>query len=165
MQDRAQLGSQFKSLTPAKPYALSGQVSTRHRNKSKNKNLTLDASTASQAKNSAKDVMSDVGSILESFKHKTKTYFNPLSPPKETLVNIPEVAKTAHNRLPPYLHGVDLLAHGIGDQTRGMARHPLRMGHQSQDQKNILLASWTLDNINAAKQRQNELEGNRQMEA
>ena len=94
---------------------MSGQVSSRMRNSSKNKNMTLDAAAVSHARHSSKEVMSDVGSILESFKHKSKAYFNPLSPPREVFVSVPEVAKTAHGRLPPYLNGADLLAHGIGD--------------------------------------------------
>ena len=41
--------------------------------------MTLDA--ACKDKRESNDIMSEVGSIIESFKHKSKNYFNPLSPP------------------------------------------------------------------------------------
>lgn len=60
------------------------------------------------------DTTSDIGSIAESFKHRSKSYFNPLAG-RDLIVNVPDKTKGELNRLPPYLKHMDLIVNGIGD--------------------------------------------------
>ena len=100
------------------------------------------------------DTTSDMDSIVESFKHRSKSYFNPLhSGNREILVNVPEKTKNELQRLPPYLKHLDLIANGIGDYTKGVPRYPNRMGHVSKEEKQHLLGNFTRDNREALQRR------------
>jgi len=63
---------------------------------------TLEAAMAGENRVKSDDSM-DIMSIAESFKHRSKSYFNPLAPKKDTMVTVPGKTKGALQRLPPYL--------------------------------------------------------------
>ena len=73
---------------------------------------TLDGGMTGDRKHA--DTTSDIGSIAESFKHRSKSYFNPLAG-RDLIVNVPAKTKGEINRLPPYLKHMDLIVNGIGD--------------------------------------------------
>ena len=79
----------------------------------------------------------EVQSTTESYKRRSNSFFrNPLSPPKELLVNIPDREKPVAYRTPFYRQNNDLIANGIGENARGMPRHTPKetlVGHQSQE--------------------------------
>ena len=58
----------------------------------------------------------DVLSTVESYKQRKNSYVrNPLAPPKEIFVNIPQREKIAEQRTPLYRNNMDLIANGIGE--------------------------------------------------
>ena len=87
---------------------------------------TLDAAMAEDLQSHA---------TVESYKMRTGSYFrNPLSPPKDIFVSIPEREKAAANRMPLYQNNLDLIANGIGETTRGVPRHTQKevlLGHNN----------------------------------
>ena len=92
------------------------------------------------AKNSREglDLEEDANSTVESYKRRYNSHKrNPLLPPKELLVNIPPKHPAqlhqSVGRKPYYLADSDLIVNGVGEAVRGMPRHPIRMGHTSND--------------------------------
>ena len=93
----------------------------------------------------------DVMSTVESYKRRSNSYFrNPLMPPKEVFVNIPEAHKPAINRTPLYKQQKDLIINGVGEMNRGVPRHTAKetlMGHHSLDLKGKILGQLTRENL------------------
>lgn len=93
----------------------------------------------------------DAESTVESYKVRSKSYFrNPLSPPRDALVNVPDNLKPAIYRQPLYQIQTDLIANGIGENQRGVPRPSDKetlIGHQSVDQKHHMLTNFTKDNL------------------
>ena len=71
----------------------------------------------------------------ESYKKRSVSNFrNPLLPPKENLVSIPDFDKGQLIRKPFYVQNNDLIVNGIGENIRGMPRHSDKetlIGHQN----------------------------------
>jgi len=93
------------------------------------------------------DQDAEVLSTIESYKHRSKNYFNPLTPQKELFVCIPEQSKLTPNRVPFYLNQLDLIVNGVGEATRGVPRRNVLIGHQNNELKQQILERYTRDNL------------------
>ena len=92
----------------------SGKASKSNLMASRNSHAHTQINTLDTGDKKFGDNTSDIGSIAESFKHRSKSYFNPLAG-RDLIVNVPEKTKGELNRLPPYLKHMDLIVNGIGD--------------------------------------------------
>ena len=150
----------MQSMTP-------GKISKSNLLSSRNSHAQTQVNTLENAMNverkHAETTTSEIGSIAESFKHRSKSYFNPLAG-RDLIVNVPEKSKGELNRLPPYLKHLDLIANGIGDYQKGVPRYPHRMGHTSQEEKAHLLGNFTRDNLNALQRRLAEQDNEREQD-
>lgn len=81
----------------------------------------------------------DLQSTVESYKRRSNsTLRNPLLPPKDLLVGIPDQEKPMASRTPFYKNQIDLIVNGVGEHTRGMPRHTLKeklVGHSNIESK------------------------------
>jgi len=71
-------------------------------------------------------------------------------PPKELFVPVPLQAKPAPHRTPFYQKQTDLIANGVGENTRGLPRHSEKetlIGHQSLQLRKQILDHFTRDNL------------------
>ena len=85
---------------------------------------------------------------VESYKMRSNSHFrNPLLPPKELLVNIPERERPSPNRTPFYRTEKDLIVNGVGEAQRGVPRSKILIGHNSNDLKAQILSHFTKDNL------------------
>ena len=93
----------------------------------------------------------DLESTVESYKRRSNSCFrNPLMPPKELLINIPENEKPAIARTPFYQNQIDLIVNGVGEHYRGMPRHTVKeklVGHNSIESKKQILGGYVRENL------------------
>ena len=96
---------------------------------------------------------SDLQSTVESYKRRSNSYFgNPLMPPKELFVPVPDKERLTPHRTPFYQTQTDLIVNGVGENQRGVPRHTVKeklLGHNSVDMKAQILGGYTRDNLNS----------------